>query len=712
MNDKVNIEIKKKNICIVVLFIVSLATYMWTVNLPIIGDGLMHLNDTTDIGSLVNIIKSFYTFEGIGKAENSSTLIFHRPIFDELLVEIIKNITGCNIMKIRFISVLTFAVAIMVSYFLGFEIFENYKKAFWTALFMNFSFVYFNGIYEFGLSFSLWLTLFMLLSFYNTVRYVKYNNMRNLIGAFIFSAITIYTKESAMTLGIALSWYVLVYELCKNRKITKRTWEYGVGQFIILVVYLITRYIKLGSLFTAAAGIDAGNISLIESIKKTIGYYFLLFNIPNEVIPNYMCVNIDNNLTWLGILLCGMPIALLICFFIMVLKRNSKSVNILTYMVMYFLLILPVFKVSRNAPYYGDIFAIFVILSIITVFDIDKKKNKIVLSVFLMAYLTIFITNMYSSVKPGSMYYLSTQSNEAMKLRDKLLEKKDDISTKRVLLSDSWLKNNDDNFTYHHNYYNELGSFYKFNIDNSKEIDMVSAENIFSDATIIDFYMNHDDGKMKVFLYPDRNNKIVRVKYDKESNENLSVGFLYKGYYYSNNFDMNFEKQFDSDNYLYFVIPKECDMDVDGQECIVEYMEPSYLTDREVNIVFPDQYGLAEYSGGWLEQAYTENYRWICKEAKVIIKTKRCNEITIEGYVPEEFDEVNTLEIYVNGKLIDNIDVKQNAAFVCQHSLKDIVADDKNGVEVTFKFDGEHQPDESSADIRIMSGMISHIYIN
>lgn len=555
-------------IMVIILGIMSLATYWWTISLPIIGDGLMHLNDTTDLSSVVNLVKVFYTFDGVGKPENSATLGFHRPVFNEIIVTITKAVTHFDVEKIRFISILAFSVIVMCSYLLGRELFQSRVKAVILGILMNFSIIYYSGIYEYGLSFSIWLTLFVIESFYFTVKYVKYYKKLDLSLAVLFTLLAMYTKESAMCLGIALSWYVFINEVSKNRKITFKVWLYGGIQLIVLVVYLCTRYLKLGSLFTAVE-VNAEKITLTETIRKIYGYYLLCFNIANEVIPDYMCARLTDRMEYAVMILILSVLAIYISAkgIYIVFKERKYRWDIISYIGMYVFLLVPVFKVNRNAPYYGDICAVCIFAFILTVLQFESKLNYVVCFVATAVFISVGISNMYVSTQEGR-HYLSVQSNEAEYLKEQLQKIKGEINKDEVILTTNWGKGADSIFIYHHNGY---GAFYKFNIDPSKKVGLVNDENIHDDASFIDFFKNIDTNELEVFVYPRQDTKLAKVTYGLD-NAVVEIGFSYKGHYYYSNIDVVSKKMWSDDNCIYCVIPKECNLDVVGSDCDIQYI--------------------------------------------------------------------------------------------------------------------------------------------
>lgn len=571
MNEHIKFTNIKNLKIIVVLFILAIITYIWTINLPIIGDGLMHLNDHTELSSINNILKSFYTFNGLEKPANTSTIGFHRPIFNEFIVEAIKYISSYNIYIIRFISILAHSFIVIIAYLIGLELFQDRTKGCLLAIFMNFSLTYFAGIYEFGLSFSLWLTLFVMLSFFSTIKYVKYHKKCHFIFSLIWTFFSLYTKESAMTLGIALSFYVFANELQVRKKITSKTIYYGLFQATILIIYLITRYIKLGSVFVAATGIDSGGISPLESIYKVIGYFLYSLNIPSKFFTSSMCTYFDASILLFAIFSIMVPIVIAYKFLSMIKVRSKLIANCCIYMGMYILLIIPVFKVSRNSTYYGDILVLFILLILISMFDIKIKSNKLFVYLFLFSYTTIFISNVKGSIKTGSEYYLSVTSNDATILRDNLKEMKNEIETDTILLSNNWLSNYDKMFIYNHN---GLGSFYKYNVDMTKNVNVATLENIYESATMIDYFKDVDNNELSIFVYPNKENntKLVQIDYNIEKNDMINLGFYYKNKYYYSSIDTQYKKNWSTDNSLFFVIPKESTLDIDDIDCKITYI--------------------------------------------------------------------------------------------------------------------------------------------
>lgn len=565
-------RVKQKTWLIAGLVLISFVTYAWSINLPIIGDGLMHLSDHTDL-SVRNLIKCFYTLDGLGKPADSATMQFHRPVFDEIIVELLKKITNYHISGIRFFSVAAHSATVVAVFLIGVELYSNMKQAVFLALMFNFSLTYFSGIYEFGLSFSLWLTLFMLLAFYETIKYRKYGKTKNLIWLCIWTWMAMFTKESAMTMGIAFSWYVFITEYASEQKISKKTVRYGAAQAVILFIYLATRMKKLGSLFTVTAGgIDAKEFSFTEILKKLAGYWGYALNIPNHCFEAYLCAYLSKLGICFAIAVFGFTVWSAIRY-IQAIKNKEKQLWIsgAAFAGVYLILCLPIFKTTRNSVYYGDILALFVLLVAVGCIDFEKKIvwQRYVL---LVSYVSLFVLNVHDMTKPDSTFYLKTTTNDAKKVMQICRELNPSIPQERILLPTNWMKNMDEAFIYHHN---QKGSFYKYNVDISKQMDVLQTNCTGIDSAVLDFFKPIGADEIELFLFSDQTDdtKLVQVDYDLDANERIQAGFSYKGNYYYSEIDVSYKKSWSTDNSLYFVIPKKCSLDIVGTGCEIKYYD-------------------------------------------------------------------------------------------------------------------------------------------
>ena len=562
MKNKINCLKGKEILILLALFVMSIVTYCWTIDLPVIGDGLMHMNDHMNINNPINWFKCFFTFDGIGKPAGSATLGFHRPLFDEIIVEILKIITHDNIRSIRVINLIAFVIAVYIGYYMAKEIFYNEKLAIIYVILINFNMAYFAGMIEVGLSFSIWLLINLQLSFWFTYRYEKYDKKRDLVISLIWTLLTMFTKESTMTLGIALCFFVLAEEWRKYFKVTRKAFIYGILQGGITFLYLITRYLKLGSLFTAGAGIDT-TITLKQSIVKVVGYFLCAFNIPSRAFYAYVCPQIDNKYPVLMMILLLAPLMAIVNFIIAIRKKEYKWICFATYIIMYLIMILPVLKVSRNATYYGDVLTPFVILGTITLFDGCGEKIKKYVIIGIVMYIVSFCVIIIEATKIDSVYYLSVVSGECKVIRDELEEINPKIKNNVILQADSWESYGSNYWTYNHN---GIGGFYTYNIDSSKKIEMATAENIGDNTTIIDYFQVEGKQKWKVFYYEDKSEEteVIKIAFDPDSSDTIRVRFQKDKEVFYREYTVEGKQYWSQETNIYIVVPKNSNLQIEG----------------------------------------------------------------------------------------------------------------------------------------------------
>lgn len=558
----------KHSIIILALMIFSFLIYGWSIDLPIIGDGLMHLGDETHFSSPMDIIKSFYTFNGLDKPENSPTLGFHRPIFNEMIVPIVTSISNKNTEFIRCISIMVHGINSVLAYWLCYLIGKNKKIAIIGGLLFSTSLTYFSGIYEYGLSFSLWLTMFALLAIIFTEKYVQQQRKLYFIMSIFFTFCALFTKESAITLGVALAFYVLVKQISDIGKIKINSCLYCVIQLGGIVLYFTTRYIKLGSFFGIAGGIEQ-EMDIISMIKKLIGYFLYGVNISNVTIENYLTVYLDKIPLILAWLIVGITGFILIKYFIRAIKDPIFNREIIVSIIMFCILIAPTFKVSRNAPYYGDVANLAILMLFMHIaLQLGQNNLKKIIG-YLVIYIATFICSFSYAVKNDATVY--TQGTNQAKIAVSYLQ---GISEEKVYQATSWMRNGDNHFIYNHGKY---GSFYKYNVSQSSEVNMLNEENIMfldDNSIVVDYYYNKSDGNPKVFTkVSGSSNKILKITYDymESYQEVFEIGFNYMGGDYYQNIDLNYKKIWSSDNILYFVVPDDVEI----------YLSNQYVEEKE-----------------------------------------------------------------------------------------------------------------------------------
>ena len=135
-----------------------------------------------------------------------------------------------------------------------------------------------------------------------------------------------------------------------------------------------------------------------------------------------------------------------------------------------------------------------------------------------------------------------------------------------------------------------------------------------------------------------------------------------------------------------------------------------YKLRQALDVKFPNNLSedIVKFEGGWQPQS-DETYRWIADQGTIVVNSSRHSNLLVSGYVPEDFNEVTMLQIYVDGQLLDTVDVTVNHGFEMSYDISGMVSE--KIYRITFDFDGVHKPEAESADIRELSGMINRIYI-
>jgi hypothetical protein len=141
-----------------------------------------------------------------------------------------------------------------------------------------------------------------------------------------------------------------------------------------------------------------------------------------------------------------------------------------------------------------------------------------------------------------------------------------------------------------------------------------------------------------------------------------------------------------------------------------------YNSVATITVTFPYQKNAKSdvtFSGGWLEQDDTEDYRWISKSGIVNMKkAKWARNLTVEGYVPDSFGEVKVVEISVGGERVYQQNLKKDRYIYASVPLSKInKIFGKNMIQFEIEFDGVHIPAATEAEERELSGMITKITI-
>ncbi|SCW85408.1 Dolichyl-phosphate-mannose-protein mannosyltransferase [Paenibacillus tianmuensis] len=390
-----------KLISILIIMLINISLYQWTLKQPLMGDALMHVVDDTQLHKPLDFARIFYLTKNPDYQENNRIQVMNRPIFNELIITFEKKIFSNNLVNMRYITLAVHIVnAVLIFSFINL-LYRNIKTALFGSLFFSLNNAYFYGLYEFGLSFSIWLTLFTIISFIFLIKYIRTSSLKYLFLLYFSFFLAIFTKESALTLPFALIVFAIfiimnaesrfqgIHRVLKALK-DKKVWFISLGLILILSLNLFLRYKKLGSILDVHAGIGA-DVTLFQTFAKILGYFLLAFNLPLNIIPGYMAISIQYYY---------IPIAIIIIlffgyFFINICKNMIKK-NISTYvgLIIFIILLIPIFKVSRNSPYYLDLPLIGIIICVCGLVNFQNISiiNKKILY-FMLPF--ILINNLY-----------------------------------------------------------------------------------------------------------------------------------------------------------------------------------------------------------------------------------------------------------------------------------------------------------------------------
>ncbi|WP_322923921.1 hypothetical protein [Paenibacillus campi] len=502
-----------KWLLLAVLVLTNFSLYQWTTQQAFMGDSLMHLTDDTQIDNLGDVIKTFYMTKNPAYHEQHRIEVMQRPIFNELLITFQKKLVGDHYHWLRWIALSVQSINSLLAFYLIYILTRSQFRSFVGALAFSFNPVYFYGLYEFGLSFSLWLTMFVLLTFIFVTKYIQQQSSYWLLTGSLFCLfLSLFTKESAMTLPFALiifaillrkkslqpnqtfHWKNILKEWSWNDIFNRKIVFFSIGAIVLLILYLITRIIKLGSIFEIHAGLSEP-ITLFGVASKLAGYYLIAFNIPTRVIPIYMAIPINHYP--IIIIIIAVLAFLFINYFVL---RNILKLNLLTIagLFIFVLLIAPVFKVSRNAPYYLDIPLIGILITVTTLKLSTHKvwltRNKSRIFAGIAAFAVLFnIVFQYKMTNDMDIWL--TKGEQYVDQFTKSVETApfEDFNQKNIYMLSSFFSS-DEYWIFNHakvgsSFYYNLPS-YQSNVDSFNEDKMGS----LGDATLIDFYIdNHQN---------------------------------------------------------------------------------------------------------------------------------------------------------------------------------------------------------------------------
>lgn len=545
--------------CVVLIFLTTIALFWDTCSLPMMGDALLHMDDVTFFHSFGDFFRPFYSLSGIKENVNNPVINFHRPIFDEYLVPLLKTIFNNNTFLIRGASLIVFAGINSCSFIVGYILSkQKLLNGLLCAIMTMFSLTYLFPLMDWGLSFSLWLTFFALLAFLCICLYER--NERNvfLIFSVVFTLIATFIKESAMTLSVALCLYVLFVTLLKDRRINVKLVIYCGLQFIVFVSYFITKIIKLGVFFNSAI-VGGGNASgysptPMSILNKMYIYFLYCFNIPARAFPDYMMRHLSDINLGAALLLVALFILFIGCCIVQFANRPKEHSRMVIGFIVFLILMLPSVTVERNGIYYNDLAMIGILVIIATIdFGACKIGGCAFMSMYVLAYILI-AKAMYLS----NDQYLIKGEYQLREIRDELQNY--NFTDKRVIQMSSFEANSE-----MHWYVNNVntGTFFKYNVDDKAEISNITKDFEKMDLgkeIYIDYWTFQNDYYDPLVIVINENTAkeytIVRIKpVDSIASFNLQMEYLGNTYYRW--IDTQYYMQSEENEFLYYALPRE-----------------------------------------------------------------------------------------------------------------------------------------------------------
>lgn len=568
-----NILNYKKDIGIIFIIILGIwFTYGYTVNFAVVGDGLMHMQDHTTLQQPGDWIRIFFaTGEAQGKGQYV-TNGFLRPIFNDVIITFLKWVSNYDIAIIRTISLAVHSINAIIAYIICNKLTKhNRLLSVCGSCVVAFGLTYYPGIYEVGLSFSMWLTCFSFFAFLFVIYYMENGKKEFAWLSVFFTFAAVFTKESAVTLGIALTVFLVNRYLKSPDKINrKNVLIYALVQCAITALYFYCRVLKLGALTNIAGGIE-GKIGIVGSIKKMIAYFLLAFNISTPAIEGYMLPDI---------LCCGMLFTAIVALCYLVLfvfiglnfcKNKEVRFDIITGVIMFAICIAPTFKVTRNAPNYCDFSVIAVLFLISTLGNVQFKKTKKIKLLLTSCILCFVFANWITLDYSWRTYatYLVIAQKYSMNIQNEIENNME--LYQNVYQAISFERNNDDVWIYNYNSaLTTYGGFYRYNIDSNANVKRATQENltnISDDSVVIDYISNknnRDDVEVRYASADNDETCLLKVEVDQldtYANNALTLEYTYDEKEWIQTVDLANAKA-NGITELWFVIPKNVEYSV------------------------------------------------------------------------------------------------------------------------------------------------------
>lgn len=129
-----------------------------------------------------------------------------------------------------------------------------------------------------------------------------------------------------------------------------------------------------------------------------------------------------------------------------------------------------------------------------------------------------------------------------------------------------------------------------------------------------------------------------------------------------------------------------------------------------ISVTFPYYSNNISFNEGWLEQAENENYRWVDKHSECTLWLHNQKKLHIEGYVPENVQNMNIIKIVLNDTVVLESELKNGQQILYDIDISACVK--KYSINrLQIEFDGTRIPGEEEQDKRIFSALINAIAI-
>lgn len=398
MNSNLNISATRLNLAYAKLFyssiiiLLGLLVYGWTIFEPLAGDALMHVMDANRIESVREI---FTRLLGLNSVRDPSTYrldVFFRPVFNDLYISTLKSVFGVSPLWYRISTLVLQCSSCLLIFFLFLRLGFPVVSSFCGAIAVLFAPPLFFGMYDFGISFSQLLVFLAVSSLSASTFYVNSNDrlLKFFFGALtlLLSFLVVFTKESAALWPFAIIIFIVFQRaLAFDGKLFKgffdrvcHLWRHAISLDLVVfislatisILYFFLRFQKFGSLTAIAAGIE-GQVTGLASVEKAFAYLLYAVGIPTKIIPPYLSVEITE-ISGLE-LLCRILLISLFLVFGYKSYRNYRSVFYSSFFIIA-VTFLPILKVTRNSPYYGDLMSIGIAFIVVSGASVIQSKSK------------------------------------------------------------------------------------------------------------------------------------------------------------------------------------------------------------------------------------------------------------------------------------------------------------------------------------------------